>query len=75
MNTLYERGVGVTSHSIFDNDNEKQADIIEAFNSTSGYVDDISNINNIYFDKMLRTLHPADFSDTDSKVFVYLLCI
>ena len=28
---------------------ENQADIIEAFNLTSKYLDDLSNIDNIYF--------------------------
>ena len=37
--------------SLFDN---KQADIIEAFNTTSRYLDDILNIYNIYFDNMVR---------------------
>ena len=29
---------------------DKQADIIDAFNATSRYLDDILNSNNIYFD-------------------------
>ena len=28
---------------------DKQTDIIDAFNTTSRYLDDILNINNIYF--------------------------
>ena len=32
---------------------ENQADIIEAFNSTSRYFDDLLNIDNIYFDQMV----------------------
>ena len=31
---------------------ENQADIIEAFNSTSRYLDDLLNIDNIYFEQM-----------------------
>ena len=31
----------------------KQTDIIEAFNTTSRYLDDILNINNVYFDNMV----------------------
>ena len=31
---------------------ENQADIIEAFNSTSRYLDKLLNIDNIYFDQM-----------------------
>ena len=30
---------------------ENQADIVEAFNSISRYLDDLLNIDNIYFDK------------------------
>ena len=41
----------------------KQADIIGAFNTTVRYLDDILNINNVYFDNMVRILpagpHPA----------------
>ena len=36
---------------------DKQADIIEAFNTTSIYLDDILNINNIYFDNMVRIIY------------------
>ena len=31
---------------------DKQADIIEDFNTTTRYLDDILNITNIYFDNM-----------------------
>ena len=41
----------------------KQADIIGAFNTTVRYLDDILNINNVYFDNMVSILpvdpHPA----------------
>ena len=33
--------------------NDKQADIIDVFNTTSRYLDDILNINNVYFDNMV----------------------
>ena len=33
--------------------NAKQADIIDAFNTISRYLDDILNINNVYFDNMV----------------------
>ena len=32
---------------------DKQADIIDAFNITSRYLDDILNISNVYFDNMV----------------------
>ena len=39
---------------------ENQADIMEAFNSTSRYLDDLLNIDNIYFEKMVNRLYPAE---------------
>ena len=38
---------------------DKQADIIEAFNTTSRYLDDILHMNNIYFDNMVRKIYHA----------------
>ena len=35
---------------------DKQADVIDAFNTTSRYLDDILNINNVYFDNMVSVL-------------------
>ena len=35
----------------------KQADSIDAFNTKSRYLDDISNINNVYLDNMVRKLY------------------
>ena len=32
---------------------DKQADVIDAFNNKSRYLDDISNINNVYFDNVV----------------------
>ena len=32
---------------------DKQAGVIDAFNTTSRYLDDILNINNVYFDNMV----------------------
>ena len=37
---------------------EKQADIIDAFNTTSRYLGDISNINDVYFDNMVSQIYP-----------------
>ena len=39
---------------------DKQTDIIEAFNSTSRYLDDILNINNVYFDNMVSRIYPSE---------------
>ena len=39
---------------------ENQADIIEASNSTSRYLDDLLNIDNIYFEQMVNRIYPAE---------------
>ena len=36
----------------------KQAEIIEAFNSTSRYLDDLLNIANPYFGGMVNRIYP-----------------
>ena len=38
---------------------KNQADIIEAFNSTLRYLDDLLNIDNIYFDQMVDRIYPS----------------
>ena len=39
---------------------DKQADVIDAFNTTSRYLDDISKINNVYFDNMVSQINPSE---------------
>ena len=39
---------------------DEQADIIDAFNTTSRYLDDILNINNVYFDTMVCQIYPSE---------------
>ena len=39
---------------------DKQADIIDAFYTTSIYLDDILNINNVYFYNMVRQIYPSE---------------
>ena len=39
---------------------DKQADVIDAFNTTSSYLDDILNINNVYFDNMVSQIYPSE---------------
>ena len=39
---------------------DKQADVIDAFNTTSRYLDDISNINNVYFDNIVGQIYPSE---------------
>ena len=37
-----------------------QADIIEAFNSTSRYLDDLLNIDNPYFDRFVSHIYSSE---------------
>ena len=39
---------------------DNQADIIEAFNSMSRYLNDIFNIDNPYFEGMVSQIYPHD---------------
>ena len=39
---------------------DNQAGFIEAFNSTSRYLDDLLNIDNIYFEQMVNRIYPAE---------------
>ena len=39
---------------------DKQADVIDAYNTTSRYLDDILNINNVYFDNMVSQIYPSE---------------
>ena len=55
--------------SLLDNN---QADIIEAFNSTSRYLDDLLNIDNPYFEQMVGQIYPTELqlnkaNSSDSK--------
>ena len=61
---------------------ENQVDIIETFNSTSRYIDDLLNIHNIYFDQMVDRIYPtelqlnrANSSDTEASFLDLNLCI
>ena len=38
---------------------DKQADVFYAFSTTSRYLDDILNINNVYFDNMVSQIYPS----------------
>ena len=41
-----------------------QTDIIEAFNSTSRYLDDLVNIDNPYFEQMVGQIYPTELQLT-----------
>ena len=39
---------------------DKDAEIIEAFNSASRYLDDVLNNDNTYFDGMINQIYPSE---------------
>ena len=50
---------------------DKQADVIDAINTTSRYLDYILNIDNVYFDNMVSQIYPSELqlnnvSDTEA---------
>ena len=57
---------------------ENQANIIEAFNSNLRYLDDLLNIDNIYFDQVVDRIYPNELqlnkdnsSDTEAPFFFF----
>ena len=39
---------------------DNQSDVIEGFNSTSRYLDDLLNIDNKFFDSMVDRIYPSE---------------
>ena len=39
---------------------DNQADVIKAFNATSRYLDDLLNIDNPYFERMVKQIYPHE---------------
>ena len=61
---------------------ESQANIIETFNSNSRYLNELINIDNIYFDQMVDSIYPTELqlnraysSDTEASFLDLNLCI
>ena len=48
---------------------DKQADVTDAFNNTSRYLDDILNINNVYFDNMVSQIYPLELQRKKANNF------
>ena len=60
--------------------NDNQSEVIEAFNSASRYLDDLLNIDNIFFDSMVNHIYPSELqlskayvSDTEILFFGFTL--
>ena len=65
---------------------DNQADIIESFNSTSRYLDNLFDIENPYFEGMINQIYPAELqlnkantSDTEAPfldlIFLFLMVL
>ena len=59
---------------------DKQADIVDALNITYRYLDDILNINNVYFDTMVSQIYPSELqlnkdNASDTKAAFFRLAI
>ena len=46
---------------------EKRYDLIDAFNSTSRYLDDLLNIDNIHFEHMVHRIYPAELQQNKAN--------
>ena len=58
---------------------DNQSKVIEAFNSTSRYLDDLVNIDTTFFDSMVSHIYPSELqlnkvnvSDTEASFFIYI---
>ena len=61
---------------------DNQSEVIEAFNYTSRYLGDLSNIDNNFFDSMINHIYPSELqlnntivSDTEASFLDLHLCI
>ena len=48
---------------------DKKADVVDALNTTSRYLDDIFNINNVYFDNMISQMYPSKIKLCKANTF------
>ena len=58
---------------------DNQSEVIEAFNSTSRYLDDLLNIDNTLFDSIVSHIYPSELqlkkanaSDTEALIFGFI---
>ena len=54
-------------HFMLSLSDNNQTDIIEAFNSTSRYLDDLLNIDNPYFEQMVGQIYPTELQLNKAK--------
>ena len=48
---------------------DKQSDVIDAFNTSSRYLDDILNINYVYFDNMVSQIYHSELQLNKANTF------
>ena len=48
---------------------DKQADVIDAFNTSSRYLDAILDINNVYFDNISSQIYPSELQLNNANTF------
>ena len=48
---------------------DNQADVIDAFFTTSRYLDNILNINNVYFDNMVSQIYPSELQLNKANIY------
>ena len=53
---------------------DKQADVIDALNYSSRYLDDILNINNVFFDNMASQIYPSELQLNKANTSDKYLC-
>ena len=49
---------------------EKRYDLIDAFNLSPKYLDDLLNIDNIHFEHMVHRIYPADLQLIEAKLLI-----
>ena len=47
---------------------DKQADVIDAFNTSSRYLDCILNFNSVYFDIMVSQIYPSELQLNEANI-------
>ena len=52
---------------------EKRYDLIDVFNSTSRYIDDLLNIDNIHFEHMVHRIYPAELQLNKATLLILKL--
>ena len=66
---MFQKSSTFTYQQNFQSCPVKQAEIIEAFKSTSRYLDDLLNIDHPYFEGMVNHIYPPELQLNKAKTF------